>query len=344
MTESLFSKPDEGTLVKDNFIEGSDPERLLPLISSPLASSDLAQHDSRSLNSRCSRISLDGFGVADAHHEGAFSVMIDSPVDVVTVFLPASGNAVFHWSGQQVKSPHVANAPLNARQDGIRSQLSLTIDTQSLRDKLSRMLDRTISGNLQIQPTLDLASSAGTLMRELALSAHRGLSAGGALRQCPSAYSSLLDAIEYLLIESCMHRYTDELRRPSPSPTPRHVKRAMEFMEEHMAQPISLNDIAAAAKVSVRTLQHGFRQFRNTSPTMHLRDLRMCAARQELLQNGAKISVSEIALKWGFTHLGRFAAEYKRRYGELPSKTVHMSDVLPHRRSMCASQASPPES
>ncbi|MBB2842003.1 UNVERIFIED_ORG: AraC-like DNA-binding protein [Rhizobium etli] len=329
MTESLLSKPNERALVKESFLESSDLDQLLSLISSSLAPCELFPHNTGPFYFRCRPISLNGFRIADAHYEGAFSVTIDSPGDVVTVFLPTAGNAVFDWSRQQVESSpecatlvEVANAPLNVRQDSIRSQLSLTIDTQSLRDKLSRMLDRTISGNLGIQPTLDLASSAGILLRELAQSAHRGLSAGGALRHCPLGYNSLVETVGYLLIESCVHRYTEELRRPAKSPTPRHVKWAMEFMEEHIAQPISLDDIAAASKVSPRALQQGFRQFRNTSPTSHLRDLRMGAARQDLLRNDDKISVAEIALKWGFTHLGRFAAEYKKRYGELPSETA----------------------
>ncbi len=55
-------------------------------------------------------------------------------------------------------------------------------------------------------------------------------------------------------------------QRPAGAPAPRHVKWAIDLMHEHIADPISLNDIAAAAKVSVRTLQLGFRQFRNTSP------------------------------------------------------------------------------
>jgi AraC-like DNA-binding protein len=32
--------------------------------------------------------------------------------------------------------------------------------------------------------------------------------------------------------------------------------------------------------------------------------------------------VSEIALRWGFGHFGRFAAEYRRRFGESPSQTL----------------------
>ncbi len=38
------------------------------------------------------------------------------------------------------------------------------------------------------------------------------------------------------------------------------------------------------------------------------------------------LSVTDVAFKWGFTHLGRFSQEYKRRYGELPSSTRRWSN------------------
>ncbi|MGO7565160.1 AraC family transcriptional regulator, partial [Rhizobium johnstonii] len=90
----------------------------------------------------------------------------------------------------------------------------------------------------------------------------------------PLAASLLCDAAIYLLLETCPNRYSKELALPAPAPAPRHVKWAIDFMQEHIAEPISLNDIAIAAKVSVRTLQQGLRQFRNTTPMSYLHDLR----------------------------------------------------------------------
>ena len=101
-----------------------------------------------------------------------------------------------------------------------------------------------------------------------------------------------------------------------------HVKWAMDFMQEHIAEPISLSEIAVAAKVSVRTLQQGFRQFRNTTPIAYLHEIRMIAARRDLLEADSTQAVADIALRWGFTHFGRFAADYKKRFGQLPSQTL----------------------
>ncbi|MCY1310697.1 Helix-turn-helix domain protein [compost metagenome] len=51
-----------------------------------------------------------------------------------------------------------------------------------------------------------------------------------------------------------------------------------------------------------------------------LRHLRLEAARERLLR-APGLSITEVALEFGFANLGRFASYYRERYGELPSRT-----------------------
>ena len=73
-------------------------------------------------------------------------------------------------------------------------------------------------------------------------------------------------------------------------------------------------------QIAGRTLLKHFREFHGVSPMRYVRNHRLQRAREDLLGAGA-LAVSEVALHWGFTHLGRFAAEYRRRFGESPSST-----------------------
>jgi AraC-like DNA-binding protein len=55
----------------------------------------------------------------------------------------------------------------------------------------------------------------------------------------------------------------------------------------------------------------------------YVREVRLERARADLMSDDPSLgSVTDIALKWGFAHLGRFAVEYKRRFGESPSATL----------------------
>jgi AraC-like DNA-binding protein/tetratricopeptide (TPR) repeat protein len=103
---------------------------------------------------------------------------------------------------------------------------------------------------------------------------------------------------------------------------PRDVKTALDLMAADPAQERSIGDLAAACGVTARTLQKHFRRFLGRTPTQALHDLRLKQVRLELLRAGPDASVAESALHCGFGHLGRFAAAYRRRYGEAPSATV----------------------
>lgn len=102
---------------------------------------------------------------------------------------------------------------------------------------------------------------------------------------------------------------------------PASVRRAEDFIRTHYARSLRLEDIAVAADVPVRTLLDAFRQFRGQSPMRMLRDVRLDVAREQLLST-ACLSVTETAMDAGFGHLGRFAHDYRVRFGETPSQTM----------------------
>lgn len=113
--------------------------------------------------------------------------------------------------------------------------------------------------------------------------------------------------------------------RPSPSPAGRswYVKRAEAFMEANLASDIGIADVVAASGVSVRTLYYGFTACHGVAPMTWLKHRRLARAREDLAAaDPAETSVTEVALRWGFSHLGRFAVDYRARFGESPSRTL----------------------
>jgi AraC-like DNA-binding protein/TolB-like protein len=105
-------------------------------------------------------------------------------------------------------------------------------------------------------------------------------------------------------------------------PLPRDLKKAIERLEAEPERQWRLCDLAVLCGVSPRTLQKHFRLFLGSTPHTFLRELRFDRARQELLVGCDETRVTEIATRYGFDHFGRFASEYRRRYGETPSTTL----------------------
>ncbi|MFF4186177.1 helix-turn-helix transcriptional regulator [Streptomyces sp. NPDC001691] len=108
---------------------------------------------------------------------------------------------------------------------------------------------------------------------------------------------------------------------------PAALRRALDHIDDHADQPVTVAEIAAAAHVTVRALQYAFRRHLDTTPLAHLRRVRLSHAHQALLDAdpGKGHTVTEIAARWGFYHPGRFATIYRDCYGRSPHHTLHRS-------------------
>src|SRR5436305_14702248 len=90
-----------------------------------------------------------------------------------------------------------------------------------------------------------------------------------------------------------------------PQLHPRGVRRALAAMRTAVEREWSVADLATIAGVSPRTMQRQFSVFLGKTPGAALRDIRFEHARRELLQGSSSVKVAGVALRSGFTHLGR---------------------------------------
>lgn len=102
---------------------------------------------------------------------------------------------------------------------------------------------------------------------------------------------------------------------------PGYVRRAEEIFEAEARDAPTVGDVAKRVGVSARTLSGGFQRFRGISPRDFLAARRLEGFRADLETAPAHLSVSEIAVDWGFSNLGALAGRYRDRFGELPSQT-----------------------
>ncbi|MGQ5265259.1 AraC family transcriptional regulator [Micromonospora sp. ZYX-F-536] len=106
--------------------------------------------------------------------------------------------------------------------------------------------------------------------------------------------------------------------------TPQALRRALAYIDDNAEQPITVEQVAAAAGVHARTLQLAFRRHRDTTPMQYVRQVRLERAHRDLqaADPGTGVTVTMIAKRWGFTHLGRFGTDYRAAYGSSPSHTL----------------------
>jgi transcriptional regulator GlxA family with amidase domain len=145
---------------------------------------------------------------------------------------------------------------------------------------------------------------------------------GGASLASPINLAEREDAILTSFVLATQGEETTRYRSGEQAETTA-IARAEEFLRARLREPVSRAALAATIGVSISTLSRGFAKHRGTGPMGFLKSQRMQAAYRDLLgaEHGAT-SVTEVATRYGFTHLGRFAGEYKRAFHESPSETL----------------------
>ncbi len=101
----------------------------------------------------------------------------------------------------------------------------------------------------------------------------------------------------------------------------RIVVRAREYIHEHLTEHIHVTDLCKYCGVSLSTLERIFTRELEISPNSYIQVARLHEVRHALLDaNGEGLTIADIAMNCGFTHMGRFSHRYRSHFGRLPSE------------------------
>lgn len=203
---------------------------------------------------------------------------------------------------------------------GEADKLFVRIDRRGLEAHYRQYFGQAHRGQLEFFPIIRFDEQKGqTLWRLLCWQFNEA--SDGVMLDSPAMRAAVEDTLMTALFELLAHNQQprDDTRRAAPAA----IRRAMEYIETHAAEPITASQLAQQVGVSTRSLYAGFRSSVGQSPMAFLKAVRLERVRQALLQaSGSGVSVTELAMAWGFGHLGQFAADYRAQFGELPSETL----------------------
>jgi AraC-like DNA-binding protein len=103
------------------------------------------------------------------------------------------------------------------------------------------------------------------------------------------------------------------------------ARRARRYILDRLEDPPSVRELCRVSGANYATLERGFKETYGLSPRAHLKALRLAQVRRHLRNPDKTTTVTGVALRWGFFELGRFAGEYRRRFGESPIETLRKS-------------------
>jgi AraC-like DNA-binding protein len=241
--------------------------------------------------------------------------------------IPLAGGAEISNGRQTYQSTPLRAAILNPHlptrmiwEAGTR-QVLVQISRKVMQDHLAGLIGGASDRPLTFEGPLELSSGPGAALRRLVLWLVAEADAGTS----PVGQGLMARQIEKTLLSGLLeapHDHQAHLARARSAPRPRHLRLAEGFIEAHLDQQITLEDVARAAGVSSRGLQLAFREWRGTTPLAFWRTARLARAHADMLAAPPGTRVTDIAMRWGFSHFGRFSQLYRQRYGLSPSDTL----------------------
>lgn len=243
--------------------------------------------------------------------------------DEITFIFPSAGRVVFNQSSDRVGMPGVGLAMEKAQVRSVgfidgHAHHGLSVRRALFARRLAMLLGRPITHKVRFQPRVDLGSEAFQGIKAIV-----AMATGNEFEMLIRSSALMPERLQEMLVDSVLdswpHNYSEALRRPAPQIAPRHVRLAMEYIQQHPDAPVSGSALAELTNVSLRALQDGFRRFVGRSIVGYQRDVRLQRAYEALQRDDAR-SVSEISLALGFSNVGRFCQYFQNAYGLSPAE------------------------
>jgi len=267
-----------------------------------------------------------------------------TPKGLRTFAVPAESSSPFLWRGRNITQLELMVFPRDNELDAV-SGPGFHVHTMSFSEELLHG----IADSIQLPRIRDLLDGASVATCDpSAMDALRGALGRFAQRLAGRNSGNGDAALEIELESNIVFLLLQALassRGTVEDPTPRlrglAVRRAEEYILNFAGAPLTVPELCRAAGVSERTLQNAFMERLGVSPKAYLKSFRLHRAHANLENADPRSTkVSDVAKRWGFWHMGQFAVDYRKQFGEKPSQTLNR----PRSGSRSATPSAPPAS
>lgn len=203
-------------------------------------------------------------------------------------------------------------------------QLCLMIPRVCLETELEHLLGRSLRGRLAFDFTADLQNPLERHWRTVLNLLLDELDQPTEVGRNPLVGRHVEGLVLDGLLLGHPHNYSDPATRDRPPRLGVTVRRAVDLIEERPYEPWTTVRLAAEVHLSARALQEGFQRDLATTPTGYVRQTRLRRAREALqAADRDATTVGAVAASLGILHRGRFAAAYRKAFGETHSDTLN---------------------
>jgi AraC-like DNA-binding protein len=192
---------------------------------------------------------------------------------------------------------------------------AVEVDAQALMAELRARRPDEVHRNLRRMAMPEVAASERRALLAAASELVQATEPGIDGRQQASAEGRFIEHMVGLVLRDAAPRRPGELALA-------RAQNLEAWIDAHLHEPITMGTLCRVAGVGERCLQKSFLYRRGISPMRFVVERRLLASHQWLADASHAATVTEAALRFGFSHLGRFSVSYRQAIGESPSQTL----------------------
>jgi AraC-like DNA-binding protein len=203
-------------------------------------------------------------------------------------------------------------------------QLCLMIPQACLEAELEQLLGRSLRGGLAFDVAAELHSPLGRRWRTVLDLLVDELDHPTDVSRNPLVGGHVEGLVVDCLLLGQPHSYSEAATGDRLVSLSAAIRHAIDLIEERPSEPWTTVRLAAEVHLSVRALQDGFHRDLATPPMTYLRQIRLRRAHTALRAADHDVTtVRAVAVNLGIVHMSRFAAAYRKAFGETPSDTLN---------------------
>lgn len=270
---------------------------------------------------------VDGVGVYLMSYGTHVEVKPGMLEDFALVQIPLQGRALDRIDGKTIETHSKLGSVVGPNQElemewaPGTSKLVLHIPNERIYSAAKALGSMSGTDEFKLKPSIDLSDPVHRSWYGVVRSLAGDVRYGGPMASNPLLAPRIADAIVLGLVMNQGEQQPSTL--PQTLDEIDSIDHAIRILESHPERPWRMSDLAREVNLSARKLSKDFKERTDMTPMEFVQFIRLHRVHYDLRSAlPASTSVTELALRWGFNHLGRFSARYQQMFGELPSDTL----------------------
>ncbi|WP_392396474.1 helix-turn-helix transcriptional regulator [Paraburkholderia caledonica] len=266
-----------------------------------------------------------GFFLRSSQMETPWSMEVGNESDSFLLVIPVTGRADWMLNTRESapSSPYVLDylSVKSARFAPMTRIDTIVLPAEILHRDLAALTGQHCYKRLSFDPTASFSERDEKVILQIYVALKCLLASNHDAGVSPIAVGYLRQALVSMVLERGRHNFRETIDGVRDDSLPSRLRRAVDFMQAHAHEPISLAQIAAEAALSIRGLQSAFSRWKSISPMSYLKSVRLERLRSDLCDPSIQATCAQIIYKWGFSDVRRFSKAYRQTFGETPSET-----------------------